>query len=111
MSLAKLPEIFSGEEFFAASPMLPPTPRSPASDNGVISVSVPVDGESAEETEWKSVASSMMTEAVGLLERLCALSETVERQCLLGSAYKRQALIGMGESVQGNLTAAAKVRA
>jgi hypothetical protein len=55
------------------------------------------------------IAYSLMAEGVGLLERLCLLSETPERQCLLGSAYKRQAWIGMGESVQGSLKAAAKV--
>ena len=56
------------------------------------------------------IAYSLMAEGVGLLERLCLLSETPERQCLLGSAYKRQAWIGMGDSVQDSLKAAAKVR-
>ena len=52
-----------------------------------------------------------MAEGVGLLTRLCHLSETPERQCLLGSAYKRQAWTAMGDSVQGSLKDAAQVRA
>ena len=67
------------------------------------------DGKSDPTDEWRVIATSLMAEGVGLLERLCNFNETAERQCLLGSAYKRQAWIGMGDSVQDNLTAAAKV--
>jgi hypothetical protein len=61
--------------------------------------------------EWRMLAYSLMTEGVGLLERLCVLSETAERRCLLGSAYKRQAWIGLGESRQSDLATAAQAYA
>ena len=61
-----------------------------------------------EDSAWRELASSLMMEGLGLLERLCWLGQTSERRSLLGSAYKRRAWTGLGESRKADLQAAAQ---
>ena len=55
---------------------------------------------------WAVVASALMYEGVGYIERMCSLGSTAERRALLGSAYKRRAWTGLGTSRREDLVSA-----